>query len=76
LQAGARRRHPKKDLEKVLQEAEQHGWRVVETKKYFKLLCSCADKHKRWVHLSPSDGDYAKNLLAWLGRQSCWRESE
>lgn len=70
--SGARRRHQDKDLEKILKKAEEAGWRVVETRKYFKLLCSCTDKHIRWVHLTPSDGDYAKNLLGWLERQPCW----
>jgi hypothetical protein len=68
----ARRRHPDKNIEPVLVEAETHGWVVAPGPKYWKLLCSCQGKHQRWVHLTPSDPNYAKNLASWLKRQPCW----
>lgn len=67
-----RPRHPDKDLETVLQEAEGKRWRVDKGKKYFKMYCPCADRHKKTVHLSPSSPNYRRNLLAQLGRATCW----
>lgn len=67
-----RRRHLAKDIEAVLVEAEAHGWVVLTGPKYWKLRCNCAGKHQRWVHLTPSDPNYAKSLASWLKRQSCW----
>jgi hypothetical protein len=68
----SRPRHPVKELEAVLREAEDKSWRVTKGKKYFKMKCPCAGKHMRTVHLSPSDPNYERNLRAWLGRQPCW----
>lgn len=28
----------------------------------------------RTVHLTPSDPNYGKNLLAWLNRCACWSD--
>jgi len=41
---------------------------------YFKVKCPCDERHMRTVHLTPSDPNYAKNLLAWLRRYSCWED--
>jgi hypothetical protein len=68
-----RPRHPIKELEAILRQAERRGWRVEKGKKYFKLWCPCGD-HRKAVHLTPSDPDYAKNLLGFL-RRSCWEEN-
>jgi hypothetical protein len=68
----ARRRHQDKDIEKVLAEAERHGWTVIPARKYWKLRCHCAQKHQKWVKLTPSDANYVTNLTKWLNRQSCW----
>lgn len=70
----SRPRHQDKDLEAVLREAEEKRWRVVKGKGYFKMYCPCPDKHKKTVHLSPSDRNYRKNLLAQLERATCWDE--
>ncbi|MHB1713088.1 MAG: hypothetical protein ACYCV7_17150, partial [Acidimicrobiales bacterium] len=59
-----RRRHPKKELEEILAEAEARGWRVESRTGYFKLKCSCDEKHYKTVHYSPSDPNYGKNLRA------------
>lgn len=67
-----RRRHPSKDIEAVLVDAEVHGWNVIPTTKYWKLRCTCPDRHQRWVHLTPSNPNYVKNLASWIKRQSCW----
>ncbi len=65
------RRHQDKDIEKVLVEAESHGWYVKPGKGYWKLLCGCGE-HKKWVALTPSGANYAKNLAKWLERKPCW----
>ncbi len=69
-----RPRHTVKELEALLQEAESRGWRVTRDKKYFKLWCPCPGKHRKTVHLTPSDPNYERNLRAWLKRQPCWDE--
>jgi hypothetical protein len=40
---GGRRRHPKKELEALIREAEAQGWRVDSKTGYFKLKCSCPE---------------------------------
>ncbi len=72
-----RPKHQRKDLEKVLQQAEARRWRVEKSGGgYFKLLCPCADKHMCWVALTPSNPNYAKDKLAWLKRQNCWTQEK
>lgn len=66
-----RGRHQNKDIEKVLAEAENHNWTVIATGKYWKALCGCG-QHKKWISLTPSGVNYAKNLAKWFQRQSCW----
>lgn len=51
----ARQRHTNPDSEKLLYEAEKRGWRVERGKRYFKVLCPCADKDWIRVVLTPSD---------------------
>lgn len=70
----ARPKHPVKELEVVLAAAEGQGWTVTKGRKYFKMLCGCADKHMKTVHLSPSNPHYLRNLIGQLGRATCWRE--
>lgn len=66
-------KHPDKNIEAVLQEAGGHGWKVKKGKVYFKALCTCGKGHAKWsIHLTPSTGNYAKNLRAWFHRQECW----
>jgi hypothetical protein len=72
-----RPRHPDKDLERILKEAEDRGWRVERGKRYYKIYCPCPEMHKKSVHLTPSDPGYRRNLLGQLGRATCWcRESD
>lgn len=70
----ARPRHPDKDLEAVLREAERKNWRVTKAKKYYKMYCPCPRKCKKWVHLTPSDANYTRNLLSELRRATCWED--
>jgi hypothetical protein len=50
-----RPRHNDKDIEKVLRSLEKGGWRVEKGRKYFKAYCDFPFKHKKTVHLTPSD---------------------
>ena len=68
-----RPRHPKKDGEALLQEAEAQGWRVEKGKKYYKIYCPCPDLHKATVHLTPNV-NYWKRRRAELARRTCWKE--
>jgi NAD(P)-dependent dehydrogenase (short-subunit alcohol dehydrogenase family) len=38
-----------------------------------KMKCACPDKHMKMVHLTPRD-TYAKNLIRWLERRTCWKD--
>jgi hypothetical protein len=70
--SGPRRRHPDKDIEKVLREAEAHRWKVIPGKTYWKAKCPCG-QHANWsIKLTPSGANYVKDLSKWFGRQSCW----
>lgn len=64
-----------KEIEAVIRAAEKRGWRV-ERRTYYMVWCRCAERHKKVVHLTPSDPRYVRNLRAWFARQSCWKEEE
>ncbi len=68
-----RPRHPIKELEAVLEDAEDQGWRVWRGKRYYMMRCPCGI-HQKTVHLSPSDPNYTRNLTGWLKRAGCWEE--
>lgn len=68
-----RPRHTIKEIEKLLRSLESQGWRVEKGRKYFKAYCPCG-LHKRTVHLTPSTASYLRNLVGWLGRETCWEE--
>ena len=67
-----RPRHPRKELEQLLRDAELQGWQVTKGR-YFKLACPCPQRHLKWVHLTPSGANYERNLRAELARSTCWR---
>jgi hypothetical protein len=71
-----RPRHPDKDLEAVLRDAEARLWHVTRDKRYYIMRCSCHEKHQKTVKLTPSGSRYELNLRKWLERQSCWRKEE
>ncbi|RCW43117.1 hypothetical protein DFQ14_1074 [Halopolyspora algeriensis] len=64
------KKHPRKDLEEVLEVYDQHGWRVEDPPKYYRVKCPCGD-HQRSIHLTPSNPNYGKQALQWLYRQPC-----
>lgn len=65
----ARPRHPNKDLERVLRDLEDEGWRV-ERRRYFVAFCPCGE-HMKTIHLTPSSSGYERNLRAWIQRCPC-----
>lgn len=69
------RRHPKKHLEALLGEFHEAGWTIEDPPTYYRVFCPCGN-HKRWIHLTPSGTNYAKNALRWLYRQECYRRKE
>lgn len=74
MSAQGRRRHPDRDIETELREAEAHGWIVLPGRTYWKAKCPCGN-HAKWsIHLTPSDRNSVKNLRAWFRRQPCWRD--
>ena len=71
----SRQRHQDKDIEAVLREAEEHGWKVDRKKGYYKAKCPCG-QHANWsIKLTPSNPNYAKRLRVWFQQQSCWEEA-
>jgi hypothetical protein len=68
----SRPRHPVKELEAVLREAEGKRWRVTKRNRYFILWCPCPQKHMKTVHLSPSSPRYEINLRSKLSSRTCW----
>lgn len=68
-----RPKHPVKELEALLREAESKGWSVDKGKGYFRLRCPCG-KHQTWVHLTPSNPHYEQEKRKKLQGTGCWRE--
>lgn len=69
--ARKRQKHPKKELERVLQVFERRGWRVLDPPKYYTLLCPCG-QHQRQFHISPSSAYYGNHALQWASKLPCW----
>jgi len=69
-----RPKHAIAELEAILRTAERQGWRVEKGKKYFKMWCPCRGKHWKTVKLTPSDPNYARNLIGQLRRATCWKD--
>jgi hypothetical protein len=67
-----RSRHPIKELEALLREAEERRWRVDRGKGYYKLYCSCPERHKKTVKLTPSNPNYERECRNQLRRMTCW----
>lgn len=66
------RRHPKKDLEALIGEFHEAGWRIIDPPLYYKVYCPCPLKHKTTIHLTPSSRDYAQHKLQWLYHHTCY----
>lgn len=71
---GDRPKHPKRDIEALLRDAEQRGWCFIKNPRgYYKGKCSCEGKHLKTVHLTPSNPQYVLNLRKWFER-TCWKD--
>lgn len=64
------KRHPRKELEAVLQAFHEAGWRITDPPTYYTVRCPCGT-HYRWIHLTPSGANYGRDALQWLKRQPC-----
>jgi hypothetical protein len=62
-----------KELEAVLKEAEDRGWRVEKRRKYWMMWCPCGECLKT-VKCTPSLMTYERNLRAKLARDTCWEK--
>ena len=67
-------KHQNKELEAVLDAFDRAGWRI-DKPNYYRVRCPCGT-HIKWIALTPSSMNYAKNALAWLNRQPCSRQEE
>jgi hypothetical protein len=61
------KRHPQKDLEEVLKNFHEMGWRIIDPPTYYQVLCPCG-QHYRWIHLTPSNPYYGNQALRWARR--------
>lgn len=60
----------RKEIEELLRKYNAAGWTIEDPPKYYTVRCPCG-RHQRWIHLTPSGGNYVRNALAWLYRQEC-----
>lgn len=67
------KKHPKKDLESVLNELHEHGYEIRDPPTYYTVRCPCG-AHQRQVHLTPSSHHYGNHVLQWARRLPCWKE--
>ena len=67
------KRHPRKEMEALLGEFHAAGWTITDPPKYYTVKCPCGS-HMRWIHLTPSNPNYAQDALHWLRRQTCYKE--
>lgn len=68
-----RPQHPNKELEALLRDLESQGWRVIKGSRYLTALCPCPEKHRKTIHLTPSNPRYLINLRGQLRRATCWK---
>jgi hypothetical protein len=69
--AGGRPRHPRRELEDLLADAEEHGWRIERRRKYYRGFCPCG-RHAKTIHVTPSNPRYALDLAKAFERLECW----
>lgn len=62
------KRHPKKDLQRVLEEFHRRGWQIIDPPTYYTLRCPCGE-HQQQLHLTPSSPYHGKHALQWASRR-------
>lgn len=68
-----RAKHPLKELERVIREAEHKRWRVEKRPRGdFKLKCPCRAQHQKTIKINPSSPLYEQELRRQLSRSTCW----
>lgn len=67
------KKHPRKDLELVLQVLHRHGYKILNPPTYYTVRCPCGN-HQRQVHLTPSNPRYGNEVIKWARRHSCWHD--
>jgi hypothetical protein len=73
----SRPKHPRRELEAVLKEAEAKGWRVVQGgDQQFKMYCPNPCRCIKTVRRTPSGSRYEKNLRMQLRARTCWGGGE
>lgn len=64
-------KHPDKDIQALLVELHEAGWRVEKGKGYYMVKCGCALKHKKTIHLTPSDPYYLNKQRQYFRNHTC-----
>lgn len=65
-----RPKHPKREGEDLLREAETRGCTITRGKGYFKMKCPCGDDMLT-IHLTPQRGHFRAKLRL-MQKWSCW----
>jgi hypothetical protein len=68
------RKHPDKDIRALLKEAGDKNWRIVEARRYWKIMCPRECKCWKTVKCTPSSSTYLTDLRHFLDRATCWRK--
>lgn len=71
-----RPRHPVKEFERLLRDAEERGWRIKRHKGYFRALCPEPCECSRSVALTPSGSRTLLNTRKKLERCVGWHKED
>lgn len=69
------KRHPKKDLERVLELLHRHGYTIIDPPTYYTLRCPCG-QHQRQLHLTPSSQYHGNHVVRWAMKLPCWTSKD
>lgn len=61
-----------KDIQTLLLDLHEEGWRILDPPKYYKALCPCG-LHKTTIHLTPSSRYYLNNKRQDLRNKTCFK---
>jgi len=67
-------RHPNKELQLILLELHLSGWKIKNPPKYYKAFCSCPQKHRTTIHITPSGRYYLNNNRKYLLEYTCYKK--
>ena len=63
--------HPNKELQALLLELDDAGWRITKGSRYYKVFCPCREHPPVNIHLTPSNRYYLNNIRKHLIRHTC-----